>query len=233
MTIAELDLHVHSMYSYDSLLRPEKIVKTAKRRGLNGVAITDHGTIQGGLSTRKYNTNDFIVIIGAEIKTEIGDIIGLFLNEEIKSKDIWNVIDEIRDQDGLVVLPHPFRGHNPKGFNKDLLNKIDAIEGYNSRTGMSKNIQAQEFAKIHELPIIAGSDAHFLGEIGLSRTIVGNAFSEEDFRKSILNHNVRIIGSPSPLFFIILSGIIIDIKKKQFYKIPYTFLKSYVKLTKL
>ena len=96
-----------------------------------------------------------------------------------------------------------------------MLNKIDAIEGYNSRTEMSKNIQAQEFVKIHELPIIAGNDAHFWGEIGLSRTIVGNAFSEEDFRKSILDHNVRIIGSPSPLFFITLSRILFNIMKNN------------------
>ena len=229
MTIAELDLHVHSMYSFDSLMKPEKIVKTAKQEDLAGVAITDHGTIRGGLSAKKYNINDFIVIIGAEIKTEIGDIIGLFLNEEIRFSEIWSVIDEIRDQGGLVILPHPFRGHDLNKFDKDLINKIDAIEGYNSRTGMNKNIQAQEFAKACGLPVTAGSDAHFYGEIGLAKTIMENISSEDDVRKSILNCSTQIIGTQASLYFRGASRILTEVKTGNWYKLPQILLKLSIK----
>ena len=89
------------------------------------MAITDHGTIQGGLATRVSSPNSFIVIVGAEIKTEFGDIVGLFLNEEIKSHRINEVIDEISDQSGLIVLPHLFREHNLNMLDDKLIEKID------------------------------------------------------------------------------------------------------------
>ena len=229
MRIAEIDLHVHSMYSYDSLLKPEKIVKIAKQKGLTGVAITDHETIQGGLSAKKYNSNDFITITGAEIRTEIGDIIGLFLNEEIKSYRFCSVIDEIKDQGGLVILPHPFRGHDSNKFDKELVNKMDAIEGYNARTNISKNIKAQEFAREHRLPIVAGSDAHFYGEIGLAKTIMQEASTEEDVRKSILSKGTRIVGMQTPLYFRAASRILTEVKTGNWNKLPYTLFRMSIK----
>ncbi len=79
------DLHIHSKYSHDSYLSPPQIIKIAEKRGLDGIAITDHNTLKGGIETSKINNkDDFIVIVGSEIKTEYGDVIGLFLNEEIK-----------------------------------------------------------------------------------------------------------------------------------------------------
>jgi len=72
----KLDLHIHSKYSKDSLLKPETILKVAKKRGLGGIAVTDHNTIKGGLFTQKINDDkNFVVIVGSDIKTEYGDII--------------------------------------------------------------------------------------------------------------------------------------------------------------
>ena len=85
------DLHIHSKYSSDGVLDPEKIVKIAAKRGLNGVAITDHNTIIGGLKAKNYETEDFKVIVGSEISTERGEIIGLFLKEEIKPGNVQEV----------------------------------------------------------------------------------------------------------------------------------------------
>lgn len=79
------DLHVHSKYSVDGYVEPEVIVKTAQKRGLSGVAVTDHNTIKGGLKAKKYETEDLRVIVGSEIETNRGEVIGLFLSEEIKS----------------------------------------------------------------------------------------------------------------------------------------------------
>ena len=94
------DLHIHSKYSSDGVLDPEKIVKIAIKRGLNGVAITDHNTIIGGLKAKNYETEDFKVIVGSEISTERGEIIGLFLKEEIKPGNVQEVISEIKEQNG-------------------------------------------------------------------------------------------------------------------------------------
>src|SRR5262245_37400819 len=107
-----LDLHVHSCFSFDSLARPEQIIWEAKHKGLNGLAITDHQTIEGALATIKLNPDpDFLVIIGAEYYTQAGDIIGLFLREEITTRDPLELIDEIHRQGGIAVLPHPYHGH--------------------------------------------------------------------------------------------------------------------------
>jgi predicted metal-dependent phosphoesterase TrpH len=215
------------MYSFDSFVSPEKIIKTAQKKNLDGVAITDHGTIRGGLNAKKIKS-DIVTIIGSEVKTEIGDLIGLFLNEEIKSCGIWDVIEEIRDQDGIIVIPHPFRS-NRTDFDHELIRKIDAIEGYNARTELKKNIQAQDFAKLHDLPVTAGSDAHFSREIGLARTIMDPISSEEDIRKSITSGNMHIEGTPAPLYFRGASRLVTDFKAGEWYRLPYTFYKISLK----
>ena len=82
-----IDLHIHSKYSFDSLLSPKTILKVAKKKGLTGIAVTDHNTIRGGLEVKEINKDrDFTVIVGSEVQTEIGDIIGLYLSDEIKSR---------------------------------------------------------------------------------------------------------------------------------------------------
>ncbi len=158
------DLHIHSKYSLDSILSPEMILKLAIKKGLNGIAITDHNTIEGGLKTLKTNTNkDFQVTIGAEIKTEYGDIIGIFLNEEIKSRKFIEIIDEIKDQDGYSILPHPFRNHKHLEI---LVQKADLIETFNARSKKTENEKAGLLAKDYNKPVSAGSDSHLPFEVG-------------------------------------------------------------------
>lgn len=160
-----IDMHVHSKYSKDSLLEPAKIIKVAEKRGLDGIAVTDHNTIKGGVEAIKANTNkDFKIICGSEIKTEYGDIIGLYINEEIKSRQFKEVTDEIKRQGGLVILAHPFR----KGviFPQQHLDRIDVVEVFNSRSNRTDNIKALELAKKYNKPLSAGSDAHLSFEVG-------------------------------------------------------------------
>ncbi len=150
------DLHVHSKYSVDGFVEPEVIVKTARKKGLSGVAVTDHNTIQGGLKAVKYETDDFKIIVGSEIETDRGEVIGLFLSEEIKSHSFQDVIQEIKSQNGLVIIPHPFdtiRGNGIMPTVEDVPS-VDCIEVYNSRCLLKKfNHQAYEFAKLIELKI--------------------------------------------------------------------------------
>jgi hypothetical protein len=152
-----------------------RIIKIAKKKGLDGIAVTDHDTIKGGLAASKKG-KDF-VIVGAELRTEYGDVIGLFLNEEIKSNTFIEVVEEIREQEGLVVLAHPFR----KGimFPADLLRYIDLIEGFNARSPKNLNEKAKELARKFKKPMTAGSDAHLGFEIGRGRTIVNSKVKEE------------------------------------------------------
>lgn len=194
------DLHTHSKYSPDGRMEPETLVKTAIKQGLSGIAVTDHNTIEGGLKAKEFEKEDFEVVVGSEIATNRGEIIGLFLSEEIVSRNFLEVIDEIRKQGGFVVFPHPFdelRGNGVKPGDDDA-KLVDYIETFNSRCFRSKyNKRAYEYAKKHYLKTLAGSDAHFTHEIGNAGVITDsndlyNAFRWGNFTifgkgSSILN----------------------------------------------
>jgi predicted metal-dependent phosphoesterase TrpH len=190
------DMHIHSKYSSDGILDVKEIVKIAIKIGLNGIAVTDHNTIKGGLEARKYETADIEVIVGSEIMTEKGEIIGLFLSEEIRSRNFQDVINDIRDQNGIVIIPHPFDEMRHSSFQpgKEDMKFIDCIEGFNSRCLFQKyNKKAKEFAKGHDLLMTAGSDAHFLNEIGNAGIIT----EIEDIREAFLNKEINIFGKRS------------------------------------
>ncbi len=193
------DLHVHSKYSIDGYTEPEVIVKTAHKRGLSGVAVTDHNTIQGGLKAKEYETDDLKVIIGSEIETDRGEVIGLFLSEEIKSNTFPEVVQEIKDQNGLVIIPHPFdkiRGNGIKPTSEDVP-LVDCVEVYNSRCLLERyNRQAYEFAQANELNVSAGSDAHFAKEIGKAGIIVNSQITSPH---ELLNEKPVIFGTKSDI----------------------------------
>ncbi|RZN44089.1 MAG: PHP domain-containing protein [Methanosarcinales archaeon] len=198
----KLDLHIHSKYSYDSLLRPDTIIKVAKNKGLDGVAVTDHNTIRGGVEASKVNKDDdFIVIVGSEIKTEYGDVIGLFLTDEIRSWVFTDVVDEILGQGGLTVLAHPFR----KGivFPRDLLGHIDLIEGFNARSTKNLNQKAIKLASDCKIPVTAGSDAHIGFEIGVGRAVTRTlTMTLDDVRCALKNGETRIEGKESSYYLV-------------------------------
>lgn len=165
-----IDFHTHTHHSFDSMMKPAKILRLAKQRGLNGIVICDHNTIKGGLEAQKLNQDPtFHVIVGAEIATNAGDITGIFLTKEIRSRKVDEVIEEIKSQGGKVILNHPYYGHD---LSKIDYSKLDFIEGYNARLTAKQNVQAIELAKKHEIPVIGGSDAHLYNEIANCSTEV-------------------------------------------------------------
>jgi len=167
-----IDFHAHSRYSLDSVVAPRTILQLAKEKGLNGVAITDHGTIRGGLEGLKINEDpDFVVIVGSEIEADEVDIIGLFLTQEIQSREAAEVISEIKEQAGLAVWAHPYR-EGKKLLPRELIPQIDLIEGFNAKTMESHNMLAQALARQYHKPVIGTSDAHGAAEIGNGATIV-------------------------------------------------------------
>ncbi len=170
--VFRLDLHIHSKYSFDSISEPAMIVKTAIRKKLDAIAITDHNTIRGGIEAVTCNKNhNLYVIVGAEILTDIGDIIGLFLYKEINSRHWKEVIGEIYEQGGIVILPHPFKSHNEAVLG-EVAKRVDLIEIFNSRCTSWQNEKALHLAKTYKKSICVNTDAHSLSEIGLAYTTV-------------------------------------------------------------
>jgi len=194
-----LDLHVHSIYSIDSSLKPERIIKISRKKGLSGIAITDHNTITGAIKTKSLESDDFMVIPGSEITTDKGDVIGLFLNENIKPGRFIDVIDAINDQGGISILPHPYK--NKLADPVELIENVDMIEVMNARISKKLNNKASVLSKKFGKKIVAGSDAHTSIEIGRVQSILTGekTFGDsEDVKKYLLNGNVNIWGNESP-----------------------------------
>jgi len=164
------DFHIHSKYSPDSLMSPERIVKRAKKVGLTCIAITDHGTIRGGVEAKKCaRAYGIEVIVGSEIKTDCGDIIGLNLNEEIGVTGWQDVIRVIRLQGGTVVLPHPYRDHF---LVEATAQCVDFIEIWNARNSVDQNDLAEKLANSSGKPGMLGSDAHVYQELGNVKVLI-------------------------------------------------------------
>lgn len=173
---AFVDLHCHTSASFDSLASPEAVVKAATTRGITHLAITDHDRIEGALRARDAAPDGLTVIVGEEVKTADGDLIALFLESAVSpGRPARETIAEIRDQGGLVGIPHPFDRHRGSMLNDPRLEAIgglvDWVEAHNARVvGGSGNERAATFARELGLPGIAVSDAHSSLEVGVAYT---------------------------------------------------------------
>ncbi|MEE8369571.1 MAG: PHP domain-containing protein [Dehalococcoidia bacterium] len=164
-----VDLHTHTHHSPDSLISPRRLVEACHRKGIDCVAVTDHNSIRGALAVRELA--DFPVIIGEEIRTDAGEIIALFLNEEVpRGLSAEETIERVKGQGGLVGVPHPydqFRSALRHEEMERLAGRLDFIEALNARIVFpDNNGQARRFARKHGLAVSAGSDAHSPGELG-------------------------------------------------------------------
>jgi len=189
-----VDLHIHSVYSPDSPVEPRTVLKIAKKKGLNGVAVTDHDTIRGGLEALKANTDpNFVVIVGSEVETtDKGDIIGLFLTQEIQSREASEVIKEIKEQGGVAMWAHPYReGKNL--LSSVVIKQIDVIEGLNAKTLESQNMLARALAERYRKPVAGVSDAHAAEEIGNAVTLIDGS-SVGGIREALLKGKTQVIG---------------------------------------
>lgn len=186
------DVHLHTHYSYDCLVSPKSVVKNSIASGLSAIIVTDHNTIAGALKTREIARNEALsVFIGSEIKTEFGDVIGIFLEEDIRSRRFTDVIDQIHDQGGLVYLPHPYIRSTK--LNRMNLSVFDVIEEYNGRCTGEENNKSKMLGASLELPRLGGSDAHTIHELGTVRNVTKRTIdTEEELREVILNSQSHI-----------------------------------------
>jgi len=205
--------HIHTKYSFDSIMSPEAVVKYAVKKGYSILAITDHNTIRGSLEARSYVERHYSgveAIIGAEYSTEKGDIIGLLLKEEIKIGSAEEVIGHIRAQGGLSVLPHPYKGHR---LDTELIEDCDIVEVYNSRADELQNRKALEMAHKYTKPALVGSDAHFHNELGLATVTFTSTSSV--LSDTLLSGERYFDVAPSRRYFILSSQLIKSYKTRM------------------
>jgi predicted metal-dependent phosphoesterase TrpH len=188
--LLKADLHVHTCHSEDSISPPEKIVQHCLKAGINCVAITDHNEISGAFEVKRIAP--FKVILGEEILTNQGEIIGYFLTEKIPPRlSPEETVARIKAQGGLACVPHPYdRFRSGAKLRNHALEKIiadiDLIEVFNSRTMLLRDsARALELAQKHGLPGMAGSDAHVAREIGSTYMEIPEFNDAEQFRQAL------------------------------------------------
>jgi predicted metal-dependent phosphoesterase TrpH len=175
MTRAFIDLHCHTSASFDSLARPRDVVRAAAARGLTHLIVTDHDRIDGAVAARDAAPDGLTVIVGEEIKTIDGDLIAAFLEHAIPpGMRAIDTVAAVREQGGLVGIPHPFDGMRGSlltgGRMSVIIPLVDWIEIYNARLVGRGNDQAAAFAREHGLSGVAASDAHSVLEVGVAYT---------------------------------------------------------------
>lgn len=160
-----VDLHSHTMWSGDCTSTPDELVEAIGAAALDVVCITDHHAIEGALRLR--DELPCRVVVGEEMRTHHGELIGLFLTERVpQGLDPVETAMRIRDQGAVVYVPHPFdpmRNNLAEPALVDLVERglVDAMEVINSKTSLaSLNRRAAAFAAEHGLLAGAGSDAH-------------------------------------------------------------------------
>lgn len=184
------DLHIHSHYSPCSIISPKTILKRAKKAGLNGIAITDHHTMKAYPILKKLNSDkNFEIIPGEEITTQYGDVLALYIKEEIHTRDFFELIKEVKRQKGIIIIPHPITISNKYSFRYSLnnlrkkLNGIDfGFEIFNSRNFVSLNNKSKLLSEKHDFSQTGSSDAHLPIDIGNGYTLFNG-----DLRTAIKN----------------------------------------------
>jgi len=171
----KLDLHVHSQYSEDASGSPKEIMNCLKKKGINGMAITDHNSIKGSLEALKLKPKDFIIIPGTEISTLDGHILALNVKKEIRRElTVEETVEKILDEGGIPIVPHLFR--KMSGIKEEKLktiyNKIPAMEVFNGCSMPKTNIKTAKVAKQYNLGGTGGSDAHDPLYAGYGYTII-------------------------------------------------------------
>ncbi|MFC1899148.1 PHP-associated domain-containing protein [Chloroflexota bacterium] len=188
--LIKADFHIHTKYSMDCNTPLEKIITRCVELGMDCIAVSDHGTTEGALELQKMKP-PFKVIVAEEILTPDGEIMGMFLKGTIPSGiSSKEAIAQIKEQGGLVNIPHPFdtfRGFAVDGKELDsLVSDIDMVEVFNARGAYLKPLsRARAFARKYDLPGTAGSDAHTIGEIGNAHVEMPEFNDKEDFLEAL------------------------------------------------
>lgn len=195
------DFHVHTRFSRDSILTEEKLIEKAVERGLTHVCVTNHNNVEGAIAVRDKVAqlglaDRLTVILGEEVSTADGEVVGIFLTKTIpRGLSANETADEIHRQGGLVSIPHPFdpfrNSHIKEGPLRNLaeVGKIDMVEVFNCRVALQRhNVEAAEFARRYGIPGIAASDTHSSFEVAMAFNAM-RSFETADELKAALPDN--------------------------------------------
>ena len=195
-----LEFHCHTNASKDSLTRPEDLIRTARKKGLDRLVITDHNSIAGARAAQALDPE--LVIVGEEIMTTRGEILAAYVQEEIPAGlTPLETIRILKEQGAFISVSHPFDSLRKGGWlEADLLEiipNVDAIEVFNSRCMDPRfNHKAKAFAEKHDLPGTVGSDAHGGFEVGTSVLLLKPFTGPDEMRKVIRQAKVKTKLSP-------------------------------------
>lgn len=217
----KIDLHLHTNASRDCIVAPARVVEAARRRGLDGVAVTDHNSACAWARFAPFREQGLTVIDGEEVFTTEGELIGLFLTSEIPPRlSALATARAIKDQGGVVIVPHPFDRVRKGPLTRIALDQlvrvglIDAIETLNARTPLAAdNEAAAAFARELGLPTVGGSDAHTAREVGAAYTEMP-AFTDADSFRAALPA-ARPMGTRSPAHVHLTTAIVKRWKRRQ------------------
>lgn len=181
--MVRIDLHLHSAYSPDSSSTLEEIIERARECGLDRIALTDHNTVEGALKLAQMAPE--LAIVGEEVKTVEGEVIGLFIKGRIAPfMSPEDVMDQIRGMGGLTYIPHPLdrrRANFRPERMVELADRIDIIETYNPWCDPMANQAASRLAEELDKVTATGSDSHGAHELGRSWMEVEEFTGPEDF----------------------------------------------------
>jgi predicted metal-dependent phosphoesterase TrpH len=192
-------MHVHSSASFDCTVAPADVARELSRWGLRPVFLTDHDTVGGARRLREEGIVP--VVCGQEVTTGDGDLIGLFLSRPVTPhRGAERAAHEVREQGGLVYLPHPYdrrRRSLSEAAIERLRDAIDIVEVHNGRSRDDDNRRAEELCEILGAARGAGSDAHTLGELGGVYVELEDFDGPWDFLRKLAG--ARIVVRPSRL----------------------------------
>ncbi len=191
----QLDMHVHSNISFDSKIKIGLLLKKMKFLELDGIAITDHDSIEGIQKAKDLAMNYGVKIFSAvEITTRKGHILVYGIDEQPPYKrSVEETLDWVRDHDGAVVCAHPYKIGSPSLRDEIYRHKFDAIE-INAQCSLSQNKAAETAAHVMNLPIIGGSDAHYIDSVGDINTAFFDEIDDEaDLVKAIKSGRYEVI----------------------------------------
>jgi predicted metal-dependent phosphoesterase TrpH len=200
------DLHMHTERSHDCAVPVPDLLDHAERIGLGAIAVTDHNVFSGAQEAVELARDRALTVIpGEEVKTDAGEVIGLFLSEEIpRGMSMGDTIAAIREQGGVTYLPHPFdRLHTipDAGTLHRHLAEIDVFEVYNARLLFEGfNDEALRFARKYNLTMGAGSDAHVLQGVGTGLVRLRAFETPEEFLISL--RSAEIVRRPKSLLYL-------------------------------
>lgn len=200
------DLHIHTTYSMDCTMPLEKIISRCLEVGINCLGVADHNTIAGALKLKEMAP--FSIIVGEEILTLNGEVIGFFLTQEIPSKlSIEETVAQIKAQNGLVCIPHPYDRLRVSVFrdqiSEDIMSDVDIIEVFNARSlSPGSSTKAAQLVQKYGKLASAGSDAHTLPEIGNAYVEMPKFNDKEEFLASLAKGKISGNKSSPTAYFV-------------------------------